>query len=431
MNRFAKLALIVIGLAVLIGVAVLFGRRGSGAIAVPVKKIALQTFQVKLAESGTVQHPAVETIPTLAAGNLSTLNVKAGDRVGAGELLATIENPTSQSDAAGSQADYQSAVANISTAQVQERNAKVQYQAAVETAKSALDLAQSVYDADANLYKNKAIARSQVDSDRTKLIQAQVTYQQALQQLHLGAVSGYGINSVQSAQAAARKAEIVNVQNQRQASFTQINAPFDGIIQTVAAQTSDPLRTIQIGDAVTAGQALFTIAKGDRFIVQTQVDEQDIASVRLGQRATVTGEDFGSASFPGHVAIIAPTAQKSTDASSTSKQVLTTIEIESHSPLLRDGLTADVDIYTSDIPNSLLVPNSAIVTEGGKKFVYVVKSGTAKKTAITTGRSNDTQTIVKTGIVVGDEVAIKPVDLTDGAKVKIASPSPAPSPSGS
>jgi HlyD family secretion protein len=430
MNRYVKFAIVLAVLAILIGAGVLFGRRADDAMAVPAKAVSLQTFQTKLAESGTIQHPGVETIPTLAAGNLNALYVKAGDAVTAGQLLATIENPTAESDAAGSQADYQSAEANTYTAQVQERNARVQYQASVNSAKSALDLAKSVYDSDVILYKNKAIPRQQLDSDRSKLVQAQVTYDQAEQQLQLGAVSGYGINSVQSAEAAARKAQIVNAQNQRQVSFTRIVAPFDGVIQTVAAETNDPLRTIQIGDPVTAGQALFTIARNDRFIVQTQVDEQDIAQVSVGQRAQISGEDFGSTTFPGRVAIIAPTAQKSTDASSTSKQVLTTVAVDSNSPMLRDGMTADVDIYTNQISNVMMVPNAAIVNDEGKKYVYVIRSGVAKKTPVTTGKSNDTRTIVKTGIAVGDVVVSKPTGLDDGTRVTIAKASPSPTATG-
>ena len=74
----------------------------------------------------------------------------------------------------------------------------------------------------------KAIARSQVDADKAKLDQAQVAYDQAVQQLKLGAVSGYGMDSVQAAQANAEKSKILNAQNQQQLAFTRIVAPISG-----------------------------------------------------------------------------------------------------------------------------------------------------------------------------------------------------------
>jgi HlyD family secretion protein len=431
MNKRTRNLLIILGgIVVVILIAVLAGHRGSSATPVQTQKAALTKFQIKLPETGTIQRPNVQTIPSLVAGNLGALYVKAGDRVSAGQLLATIENPTAESNAAGTAADYQSAVANISSAQVNEENAKVQYQAAVATAKSALDLAQKTYDADVNLYANKAIARQQLDTDQAKLQQAQVQYQQAAEQMRLGAVSGYGQNSVQYAQAAATKASILNQQQQQQLGFTRIVAPFGGVVQTVAAQTSNALRTIQVGDPIVAGQALFTMSQGSGFIVKAQVDEQDIAQVRVGQYAQVSGEDFGTHTFPGHVAAIDPTAQKSNDPTSTSMQVLTTIALDSQSTLLRDGMTADVDIYTTSVPHALTVPSGAVVVDGAKKYVFVVRAGKATKVAVTTGASNDTSTIVNTGIAAGDNVIAKPAGIVDGQSVRVL-PSPSPSPGAS
>ncbi|MDP9024353.1 MAG: efflux RND transporter periplasmic adaptor subunit, partial [Candidatus Eremiobacteraeota bacterium] len=319
------------------------------AIPVKVKTIALTTFTIKLPENGVVMHPGTLTIPTLVSGNLITIAARAGDRVSAGQTLATIDNPTVNSTASGSQADYNSAVANVSAARVNEQNAKVQYQASAATQKTNRDEAKRVYDADVALLKQRAIARTVVDADKAKLEQAEVAYDQALDQLRLGAVSGYGQNSVEYAQAAADKARIVNAQSQEQVAFTRVSAPESGIIQTVAAQPSDPLRSLQQGDAVTAGQALFTMASSSGYIVRAQVDEQDIINVRVGQRANVTGQDFPGKTIPGHVAYIAPVAQKSTDASSTAKQVITTIALDSSPAFLKDGMTADVDILTTDI----------------------------------------------------------------------------------
>jgi len=73
--------------------------------------------------------------------------------------------------------------------------------------KTNLDEAQRIYKADVNLYNNKAIPRNQLDVDKAKLDQAQVQYSQALRQLQLGAVAGYGQSSVQYAQAAALGAQ--------------------------------------------------------------------------------------------------------------------------------------------------------------------------------------------------------------------------------
>ena len=402
------------------------------ATAVKMEKITYAAFTVKLPENGVVMRPGTLTVPTLVAGNIDQIYVHAGSVVSAGTLLATIDNPTIRSDAAGSQADYDSAVANVSAARVNEQNAKVQYQGAVATQKSALDEARRVYNADVALLAQRAIARSQVDADKAKLDQAQVAYDQAVEQLRLGAVSGYGQNSVQYAQAAADKARIVNAQNQQQAAFTRITAPESGIVQTVATQASDSLRSLQPGDAVTAGQALFTMASGGYYIIRAQVDEQDVINVRVGQRVTVTGQDFPGKTISGHVAAIDPAAQKSTDTSSTAKQVLTTIALDSAPSFLKDGMTADVDILTTDVPHAIVVPNDAVVNQDGKSFVYVVQNGVAKKRPIRPSRVGDTTTMVASGLGAGETiVAQNPAIVSDGKSVTpmpSASPSAPPAP---
>ena len=428
MKRVRNLFILVVALAIVVAVAVAASRHTASALAVPIQRIASATFVVKLPENGVVMRPKTATIPTLLTGNIGQIYVKGGDVVGAGRLLATIYDPTLEYTAAGSRADAVSASANIATARVQERNARVAYQAQANTAKSSLDLAQQTYDADVTLFANKAIPRQQLDQDRAKLEQARIAYQQAEQQLKLGAVTSYTGDSVQYAIGAAKKAQILNDQNQQQIAFTRITAPFDGEIQTVAAEPNDALRPLQPGDAVTAGHSLFTIAGGSGYIVRAEVDEQDIINVRLGQRANVSGQDFPGRTIIGRVAYIAPVATKSTDASSTAKLVLTTIARDSSPGFLKDGMTADVDILTSYVPQAIVVPNDAISKIGSISYVYVVETGIARKRSISVGKVSDTTTWVRSGLRPGEIiVAQKIAGLTDGKRVKpLVSPSPSP-----
>jgi HlyD family secretion protein len=429
MKRLAVLLAVIVGIAVVLLVAK-FGYRGGGGSAIPAKLVRVHRtdFQTKLPENGIVQHPRTATIPTLVAGNIEQMYAKEGDVVSAGELLATIRNPSLESEAAGSQADYTSAAANVRTARVNSQNARVTYEAQVETARSNLAEAQRIYQADVALYRNKAIPRNQLDTDRATLDKMRVAFEQAQRQLQLGAVTGYGENSVQYAQAAAQKAAITNQANQQQLSFTRVVAPFSGIIQSVASQPNDPLTPLRAGDPVTQGQMLFTIAENAGYVVKAEVDEQDIINVRQGQPVIVSGQDFPGKHISGHVALIAPIATKSTDASSTAKQILTTIRLDSSPQYLKDGMTVDVDILTSNVRNAVVLPNDAIVNENGKSYVYVVRNGIAHKVAITTAQANDSQTVVKSGVSPGAViVAQKQPGLQEGVHVT-ALPSASPLP---
>ncbi|MEO7202040.1 MAG: efflux RND transporter periplasmic adaptor subunit [Candidatus Tumulicola sp.] len=421
MKRARNLLILVAAVAIVIAIAVIASRgHRSDAIGVRTLRVTPSTFVVKLPESGTIMRPVVATVPTLIAGNVEQIFVKAGDSVAAGQVLATIENPTLSYTASGSQADYNSAVANVSAARVQERNAGVGYRAQVETTRSQLEDARRIYLSDRSLFANKAIPRNQVDEDKAKLDQAQVAYDQAQEQERLGAVSGFNGNSVPYAQAAARKSQIASAQDQQPLGFERITAPFDGTIQTVATGSGDATRTLQSGDPVTQGQAMFTIARQGGFIVKAQVDEQDIIDVRLGQRVNVGGQDFPGRTIVGHVRRIAPVAAKSADASNTAKQVETTISLDDSPSFLRDGMSADVDILTTYVPHAIVVPNDAVTTTGGKSSVFVVDKGVAHKRVVKIGKASDTQTWVSLGLRPGEAVvSTKVPGLTDGARVRV------------
>lgn len=424
--RTRNLLIVLGGIAVVILIAVFAHGGRSASFPVSTATVRYAPFSVKLAENGVVISPRSQTVPTLVAGNLQSLDVYEGERVSTGQLLATVYNPTVSYQAASSQADYSSSSADVSTARIDQRNARVQYQAAVDTAKSQLDLAQRIYNEDVALFNNQAIPQNQLDTDRAKLDQARVTYDQAVAQMRLGALSGYGMLSVQSASAAARKAQILNSQNQQQLAFTRIVAPFDGVVQTIAADANDPLRNIKVGDPVTAGQALFTIAPNENYIVRAQIDEQDIINVQVGQRADITGEDFPGKTIPGHVTRISPVAIKSTDTTSTARQVLTTIALDRSPSYLKDGMNVDVDILTTDLPHVLSVPNGAVFKENGNTYVFVVDSGTARKRQVRTGAVSDVATVILSGLTAGDVVVAQNyTGLTDGTRVQpTSSPSP-------
>ncbi|MHB8146743.1 MAG: hypothetical protein ACYDGM_05685, partial [Vulcanimicrobiaceae bacterium] len=129
MHRTRNLIIVVAALGVLIAVAVLVAhRRENDAVAVKTQRIAYTNFIVKLPENGVVMHPHTATIPTLVGGNIGQIYVRSGAYVTQGQLLATVQNPTLQFNAAGSEADYSSSVANVSSARINEQNARVQYQ---------------------------------------------------------------------------------------------------------------------------------------------------------------------------------------------------------------------------------------------------------------------------------------------------------------
>jgi RND family efflux transporter MFP subunit len=336
--------------------------------------------------------------------------------------------------------------------------------AAVANARTELREKQRLADANHALFAQKAVSRDALDQSIAAAQQAQIAYDQAVrnreetyaQLARQGPVLSDRVQAMRdaltqaqaqlaSARAAAAEDKSGDVESARadaakayadwryaadQVARLRISAPFSGIVQSVANESGDTLRPLQPGDAVTVGQAIVTLASDAGFIVRAKIDEQDIANVRVGQTAIVSGEDLGTTTLRGRVAAIGAVAQKSDDPNNTARQIVTTIALEQTVPYLRDGMNVDVDVVTLDRPHVLVVPSEAIRRDAnGAPYVLAVVAGRATRRPVTLGTTNDAQSIVRSGVQPGDRlVADRNVALADGVMVTPTSvPSTTPS----
>ncbi len=153
---------------------------------------------------------------------------------------------------------------------------------------------------------------SKVESDREAVSGAEAALRAAQTQ---ASQNSAGLDE-RSAEAGVESAQAELAFDQEQLDNTEVRAPFDGVVQTLGTTTS-PLggsEELAIGDEVTIGQSLFTIASAGPMQVKAQVDEQDIIGVKIGQHAFITGEDFPGYTLVGTVIRIAPVVVAQTQA---------------------------------------------------------------------------------------------------------------------
>jgi RND family efflux transporter MFP subunit len=325
--------------------------------------------------------------------------------------------------------------------------------AAVANAATQARESQRIFTANQDLFANKAISRDALEQSRARYEQDQVNLKQATSQrdatyASLARQAPVLVDRVQAAEdalkqaqaalasaranaaepktadVAAARADAAARESDWQYAAAQVErltlrAPVAGVVETLASESGDSTRVLQPGDAVTAGQALVTIAADRGYIVRAKVDEQDIASVAVGQRAVIGGEDLAGTTLPGHVVEIDAVALKSDDPSNTSRQVITTVRLDRTLPFLRDGMTVDVDIITHEAAHTLVVGNDAIRHDANTQpYVFVVRNGRTVKTPVTLGASNESQTVVTRGLAPGDVVVNdRNVGIGDGVAV--------------
>ena len=150
--------------------------------------------------------------------------------------------------------------------------------------------------------------------------------------------------------------------------------------------------------------------------VDVSIAESDVAQVQPEQLAQVTLDALGSEPITGTVTYIAPSA--------TVVQNVTTytirVALPQDNPAIRVGMSASVAIGVAEKKDVLLIPSSAVRTEGNKHIVRL-KTGSSGKndtfvdTQIRTGLANDVQTEVVSGLKEGDVIAALGVQPVKGS----------------
>jgi len=139
--------------------------------------------------------------------------------------------------------------------------------------------------------------------------------------------------------------------------------------------------------------------------VRVQVNEVDVPQLAIDQEALVSFDSLPDASTTGTVSWIAPTG---TD----SNGVVTydvDIELPSRPKHLKLGMTATADIIVLEAADVVSVPNAAVKSDNGKKYVNVLKGQRVEKVDVEVGLSNDARTVIKRGLSAGDVVVTSTV----------------------
>lgn len=186
-------------------------------------------------------------------------------------------------------------------------------------------------------------------------------------------------------------------------------SPVDGIVGKVyldkgAVANPDP----------GMGTPLAQILNLDSVKTVIQVIEEDIPKVKLNQRAKIRVDAYPDKEFYGVVTLISPTLNSLTRTASAE------IIIPNPNNHLKPGMFAEVDLVTGKTEKLILIPRYTILTEAGKKKVYVIKAGKAEARIIETGFSEEGLTYIKSGLDPLDSlVTLGQSQLQAGDKVRI------------
>ncbi len=196
------------------------------------------------------------------------------------------------------------------------------------------------------------------------------------------------VNNATSQLSAARKTHDDTAEQIRLATLT---APIDGIVTAV---------NIVKGLDAPSGDAI--VIDAETFEVTADVVESDLASMAVGQAATVAISAV-DADVTGKVTAIAPTAAGDTTGGVVSYAV--TVSLADVPATVRAGMTADVTITIDSATNVLTVPAASLRGTAGDYTVLVMGAdGTPTAKPVEIGLVTNTTAEVKSGLTEGEAV---------------------------
>ncbi len=413
--------------------------------------------------TGPIQANQTMSLSFPVSGKVTTVNVNEGDHVLKGQTIATLDNQAALDAVAQAQAkliaqqvalnqiiakprpvDVNVAQANLDVARARLTSGSgsdpVQAQIDTLNVQSAKNqLWQTELTRDANNQQKAQLQSSpktaaqanNLPSDTTNnanITSKSYDVQIAQSQQAADQSKGNGSN-IASAQAAIESAQvdlnnllnggnpddIARAQSQLQAAQASLDlakdnlskltlvAPFDGVVARL---------NLHVGEATPNGAGVVFLDTSS-YYVEVPVSEGDIASIAVGQPVTLTLDALPGVTVNGKVSRVAQTGTKSGDV------VTYTVRIDmdpAGQPML-PAMSSTVNIATQQVTNVVRVRNRFVRLDRatGKTFVTVRQpSGGVREVEVSLGLRNDTYSEVKSGLQVGDVVALASTGGTGG-----------------
>jgi len=279
--------LLIIGLVVVVGGGVFASIRYNqrGIVAVQTGRVVRQDLTSLVTASGEIKPKNYYNLGANAMGPLTAINVKEGDQVRKGEVLAQIEAIQSKADVEAQKAQIQTSLADSAAAEAGAKamqDAIATAQAGLEKANAELERTKLNLDREAQLYKDKLVAKQDYDQKKAE-------YDTAV----AGILDANTRIAQAKSQEAQSRAQLVSAQRhvtQAQANLTRVVdvfdkysviSPIDGVVTNLPVRIGE---TVVPGIQSSTASTVMTVADMSLITAEVKVDETDIVNVQLNQK---------------------------------------------------------------------------------------------------------------------------------------------------
>lgn len=343
--------------------------------------------------TGKVEPITKVEIKSKANGIIKALSVDVDSQVDTGAVLAELDKDQLLAQVRGAEANLLAAEAALQGAEAQLTKNTVEAEGPdVAFAQRALERARTLFD-------QHLIAQSALDDAQSALDVAENRRRAAQSQL---AVSRARVSEARAQVAQARAASDRAAEDLANAT---IRAPIKATVLTRDVEIGSPVSSIlNLGANATL---VMTLGDIGQVFVRGKVDESDIGQVRLGQPATIRVETFRDRTFKGKVTQISPMGVEKDNVTNFEVRV----SIDNPGQELKANMTANAEIVLEEHPDSLIVPEAAVVYDTQKNASVDVVDAASKtgrrRVPVTVGVGNGTRIQILDGVKEGDQLILQ------------------------
>lgn len=420
-KRSEKTLLILFAVGLLLILASVSFLKDGGAIAVRAVRIQRDEMLITIpaTATGIVESETEVRVKAEVAGRVARILVDEGDRVRAGQTLAILDQKEARAQVNLARANLQAAQARLAQAEAGVQMLEAQVRTRIAETAAILEKAAKNLERMRNLSAEGAIAQAELDLAKAEHEVAKAAYEAALANRDQLQVKR---REVEAARVAVEQMEASLKLEEVRFSQTVVISPIDGLVMKKHASEGE---TVGLGGGpfFTLGEPLFTLVDPQKLWIRATIDEVDASQVKVGLPARVTLDAVPGKTFRGRVVKISPAIRGEGQEARTVTIYVSLEEggAQHAAPLLKPGMSADVEVIAATLPKTLLLPTQAILKREGKTFVYVIKEERARLQPVAVGGSNWNVTEIKGGVQEGELAILAPdaPDLKDGARVKV------------
>lgn len=380
----------------LILLAVLFGLNRWRGERVEVSRAEQGDLRQSIVASGRVRTPQRLEITSQITSRIVAVDVKEGEKMTAGQTLLRLDERELR--AARDQAAAALEQSEAKLRQLGELGRPVADQN-LNQSRANLAQAQKQFERVSELVRKGFYSSAQLDDARRSLTVTESQARAAELQLASNQPGGSEAALAKSAIAQARAALAVA---EARLAYATLKAPVDGTVLS---------RNAEVGDTAQPGKTLLAIAPQTDTELTAQIDEKNIALLRVGQHALASADAYPGEHFPAEISYIAPAV----DAQRGSVEIR--LRVAEPPAYLKHEMTVSIDIAAAQGNAVILVPADTLRDAGLAPWIMVVRDGKTVRQPVSLGLRGSGKVEIRSGVVAGEAILPASATIAEGKRV--------------